>query len=102
MPFFGICLGMQCAVIEYARHVLGLEEAHTSEHSPDTENLVISLMDDQEGVPLGGTMRLGAYACDLRPGTLAADLTARTTWTSGTAIATSSTTASATSSRRRR
>lgn len=73
-PFFGICLGMQCAVIEYARNVLGLEDAHTLEHSPNTENPVISLMDDQEGVPLGGTMRLGAYACDLRPGTLAADL----------------------------
>ncbi len=74
VPFFGICLGMQCAVIEYARNVLGLDDAHTLEHSPDTEHPVISLMDDQEGVPKGGTMRLGAYACQLEPGTLAADL----------------------------
>ena len=71
VPFFGICLGMQCAVIEYARNVLGLETAHTLEHSPTTPHPVISLMDDQEGVPKGGTMRLGAYACDLKEGTLA-------------------------------
>ncbi len=74
VPFFGICLGMQCAVIEYARNVLGLEGAHTLEHSPNTKHPVISLMDDQEGVPKGGTMRLGAYACDLREGTLAKKL----------------------------
>lgn len=74
VPFFGICLGMQCAVIEYARNVLGLDDAHTLEHSPDTEHPVISLMDDQEGVPKGGTMRLGAYPCRLEPGTLAAEL----------------------------
>lgn len=71
VPFFGICLGMQCAVIEYARNVLGLEGAHTLEHSPLTSHPVISLMDDQEDVPKGGTMRLGAYACDLIPDTLA-------------------------------
>ncbi len=74
VPFFGICLGMQCAVIEYSRNVLGLEGAHTLEHSPNTKHPVISLMDDQEGVPKGGTMRLGAYACDLREGTLAKKL----------------------------
>ena len=74
IPFFGICLGMQCAVIEYARNVLDLEGAHTLEHSPHSPNLVISLMGDQEGVEKGGTMRLGAYACELTPGSLAARL----------------------------
>ncbi|MCB9915859.1 MAG: CTP synthase [Planctomycetes bacterium] len=72
VPFFGICLGMQCAVIEYARDVLGLEGAHTLEHSPHTPHPVISLMADQAEVDQkGGTMRLGAYDCELRPGTLA-------------------------------
>ena len=71
VPFFGICLGMQCAVIEYARNVLGLEGANTIELAEATPHPVISLMDDQEGVPLGGTMRLGAYGCDLTEGTLA-------------------------------
>ncbi len=71
IPFFGICLGMQCAVIEYARDVLGLEGAHTLEHSPHTPHPVISLMEGQQGVEKGGTMRLGAYACRVEPGTLA-------------------------------
>ena len=71
VPFFGICLGMQCAVIEYARNVLGLEGAHTLEHSNASPHPVINLMEDQAGVEKGGTMRLGAYACDLVPGTLA-------------------------------
>ena len=74
IPFFGICLGMQCAVIEYARNVLGLEGANTIELAASTPHPVISLMDDQEGVPLGGTMRLGAYDCDLEDGTLAHEL----------------------------
>jgi CTP synthase len=74
VPFFGICLGMQCAVIEYARNVLDLEGAHTLEHSPHSPHPVISLMDDQDGVEKGGTMRLGAYDCDLKQGTLAAQL----------------------------
>ncbi|MEM8712927.1 MAG: CTP synthase [Planctomycetota bacterium] len=74
VPFFGICLGMQCAVIEYARNALQLDGAHTLEHSPLTQHPVISLMDDQEDVPKGGTMRLGAYACDLKEGTLARKL----------------------------
>ncbi|MDG1490985.1 MAG: CTP synthase, partial [Planctomycetota bacterium] len=74
VPFFGICLGMQCAVIEYARNVLGLEGANTIELASSTPHPVISLMDDQEGVPLGGTMRLGAYGCDLEEGTLAYEL----------------------------
>lgn len=74
VPFFGICLGMQCAVIEYARNVLGFEGANTIELAASTPHPVISLMDDQEGVPLGGTMRLGAYDCDLESGTLAHQL----------------------------
>ena len=71
VPFFGICLGMQCAVIEYARNVLGLEGAHTLEHSTATPHPVISMMGDQQGVQKGGTMRLGAYTCELKPGSLA-------------------------------
>ncbi len=71
LPFFGICLGMQCAVIEYARNVLGLEGAHTLEHSPHSPHPVISLMSDQRDVDKGGTMRLGAYDCELAPGSLA-------------------------------
>ncbi len=72
VPFFGICLGMQCAVIEFARDVLGLAGAHTLEHTPTTPHPVIHLMESQQGVSeKGGTMRLGAYACRLRPGTLA-------------------------------
>jgi CTP synthase len=72
LPFFGICLGMQCAVIEFARHVAGLSGAHTLEHSPHTAHPVIHLMDSQKGVSdKGGTMRLGAYPCDLVPGTRA-------------------------------
>ena len=75
IPFFGICLGMQCAVIEYARHVLGLEGAHTLEHSPHTPHPVISLMADQEDLDqMGGTMRLGAYPCDLVEGTRSREL----------------------------
>ncbi|MEZ6014186.1 MAG: CTP synthase [Planctomycetota bacterium] len=71
VPFFGICLGMQCAVIEYARNVLGLEGAHTREHSASTPHPVIDLMIDQRGLEKGGTMRLGAYACELTPDSLA-------------------------------
>jgi CTP synthase len=72
IPFFGICLGMQCAVIEYARHVLGLEGAHTLEHSPHAQHPVIAPMEDQRAVSnLGGTMRLGAQPCRIEPGTLA-------------------------------
>ncbi|QDU68604.1 CTP synthase [Engelhardtia mirabilis] len=75
VPFFGICLGMQCAVIEAARHLAGLEGAHTLEHSPHTPHPVIHLMEEQKGVEnKGGTMRLGAYDCDLVPGSRAHDL----------------------------
>src|SRR5690606_28384658 len=72
IPFFGICLGMQCAVIEFGRHVLGLEEANSQEMDPETPHPVIHLMDDQKDLEeMGGTMRLGAYTCDLKPGTKA-------------------------------
>jgi CTP synthase len=68
-PFLGICLGMQCAVIEYARNVCGLEDAHSYEFYGDLKHPVIHLMADQEGVTeLGGTMRLGAYPCVLAQG----------------------------------
>lgn len=66
IPFFGICLGMQCAVIEYARNVCQLEDAHSYEFYRDLKHPVIHLMADQEGVTdLGGTMRLGAYPCNV-------------------------------------
>ncbi|HLV52523.1 MAG TPA: CTP synthase [Cryomorphaceae bacterium] len=72
IPFFGICLGMQCAVIEYARNVLGLEGAHTAEIEPGTPHPVIDLMESQKQVEdKGGTMRLGAYSCHITPDSLA-------------------------------
>jgi CTP synthase len=72
LPFFGICLGMQMAVIEYARNVLGLKDAHSTEMDADTKNPVIDLMEEQKKVTTkGGTMRLGAYPCALKEGTLA-------------------------------
>lgn len=75
IPYFGICLGMQCAVIEFARNVCGLEGAHTSEIDPDTPHPVIDLMPEQQNVKnLGGTMRLGAYPCVLQEGTKAREL----------------------------
>ncbi len=74
VPFFGICLGMQCATIEFARNVLGLADAHSSEFNPSTPHPVVSLLDEQKNVvQMGGTMRLGAYPCRLRPGTRAAE-----------------------------
>ncbi|WP_456397666.1 CTP synthase [Desulfurobacterium sp.] len=70
IPFLGICLGMQCAVIEFARNVAGLEDAHSAEFDPETEYPVIDLMESQKGVKeKGGTMRLGAYPCVLNEGT---------------------------------
>ena len=73
VPFFGICLGMQMAVIEYARHVVGLEGANSSEIDPSTPYPVIDLLPDQKDIEdLGGTMRLGLYPCKISPGTLAA------------------------------
>ena len=74
IPFFGICLGMQLAVVEYARHVAGLANANSSEFDKDTPYAVIDLMPEQRGVRnKGATMRLGAYPCVLTAGTLAAD-----------------------------
>ena len=72
VPMFGICLGLQCAVIEYARNVLGLTEANSSEFAPTTPHPVIDLLPDQNGAVKGGTMRLGSYPCVLHPGSLAA------------------------------
>jgi CTP synthase len=70
IPFFGICLGMQCAVIEFARNVLGLEEAHTTEIDEATNHPVISMMEEQKSIAdMGGTMRLGAFKCQLKPKT---------------------------------
>jgi CTP synthase len=70
MPFFGICLGLQCAVIEFARNVCGLEESHSSEFAEDSSDPVICLLDSQLQVTTkGGTMRLGAYPCALGQGT---------------------------------
>ena len=75
IPFLGICLGMQSAVLEFARNVLGLKDANSSEFSTTTQNPVIHIMDDQIGVDQkGGTMRLGAYPCILKEGTLAREL----------------------------
>jgi CTP synthase len=68
IPFFGICLGMQCAVIEFARNVLHLSDAHTTEIAEDCPHPVISMMEEQKNISnLGGTMRLGAYKCQLKP-----------------------------------
>jgi CTP synthase len=73
IPYFGICLGMQCAVIEYARHVLGLKEANSTEFAVDTPDPVICILEEQKSVThKGGTMRLGAQPCILEPNSLAA------------------------------
>lgn len=74
VPFLGICLGMQCAVIEYARNVLKLKDANSAELVPETTHPVIDLMPDQKDIDeKGGTMRLGLYACRLSKGTKALD-----------------------------
>jgi CTP synthase len=73
LPFFGICLGLQTAIIEFARNVCKLTDTNSSEFAPECENPVIALMRSQEGIQeMGGTMRLGAYPCRLRPGSLVA------------------------------
>jgi CTP synthase len=75
IPFLGICLGMQCTVIEYARDVLGWRDANSTEFDESTTHPVIDLMEEQRGITQkGGTMRLGAYPCVLKKGTLAAKL----------------------------
>ncbi|HOU30428.1 MAG TPA: CTP synthase [Bacteroidales bacterium] len=71
VPFFGICLGMQCAVIEFARNVIGYEDAHSTEMDSDTKHPVIDLMEEQKSITeKGGTMRLGGYRCILSPDSL--------------------------------
>ena len=71
IPYLGICLGMQTAVIEFARNVLGFADAHSGEFEPDSRHKVIDLMPDQKGiVDMGGTMRLGAYPCKIRKNTI--------------------------------
>ncbi|QTE47023.1 CTP synthase [Mucilaginibacter rubeus] len=73
IPFFGICLGMQCAVVEFGRNVLGFENANSTEMNPETPYPVIGMMEDQKNITnKGGTMRLGAYPCDIKKGTKAA------------------------------
>jgi CTP synthase len=73
LPFFGICLGLQTAIIEFARNVCKIPDTNSSEFAPECENPVIALMRSQEGIQeMGGTMRLGAYPCRLRPGSHAA------------------------------
>lgn len=75
IPFLGICLGMQSAVIEFARNVVGLEGAHSSEFDKDTKYPVIDILPDQKDIKnMGGTMRLGLYPCKLEMGTLAQEL----------------------------
>jgi CTP synthase len=72
LPFFGICLGMQMSVVEYARNVIGWKDAHSTEMNPDTTHAVIGLMEEQKKITAkGGTMRLGAYTCELTPGSKA-------------------------------
>ena len=74
IPFLGLCLGIQCAVIEFARNVVGMEGANSSEFDPETPYPVIDLMEQQRDIDeLGGTMRLGLYPCKLVPGTRAAE-----------------------------
>ncbi len=80
IPFFGICLGMQCAVIDFARGVLGLSQAHSTEFDKDTPDPVICLLDEQKEITnLGGTMRLGAQPCAIDPDSRAGEAYTRTT-----------------------
>jgi len=75
IPFLGICLGMQCAVVEFARNVIGLNGAHSTEIDPDTNYPVISMMEEQKKLKnLGGTMRLGAYDCHIKENSLLHDV----------------------------
>jgi CTP synthase len=79
VPFLGICLGMQCAVVEFGRNVLGYGDAHSTEMNPGTTHPVIDIMEDQKKVSKkGGTMRLGAYPCTIRKGSLAAGIYGKT------------------------
>jgi len=79
IPFFGICLGMQCAVIEFARNVLGFSDAHSTEMAPETKYPVIHLQEGQKTITnKGGTMRLGAYSCEVVDGSLAKSIYGKT------------------------
>ncbi len=75
IPYLGLCLGMQVMIVEFARNVLGLELAHSTEVDLNTPDPIISMLSEQKNIQnLGGTMRLGAYPCELKPGTLAAEV----------------------------
>ncbi|MBS1772472.1 MAG: CTP synthase [Bacteroidetes bacterium] len=75
IPFFGICLGMQMACVEFARNVLGMSKAHSTEMNPDTTESVISMMEEQKNITqMGGTMRLGSYDCELTPDSKASSI----------------------------
>jgi CTP synthase len=79
IPFFGICLGMQCAMIEFGRNVLGWKDAHSTEMNPDTKHPVIHMMEDQKSITRkGGTMRLGEYSCTLTKGSKVASIYSKT------------------------
>jgi len=79
VPFLGICLGMQCAVVEFGRNVLSFKDAHSTEMNPGTTYPVIDIMEDQKKVSMkGGTMRLGAYPCAIKKGSLAAQIYGKT------------------------
>lgn len=96
VPYFGICLGMQIAVIEFARHVLGWEDAHSAEFDEFTKHPVIDIMPEQKSITQkGGTMRLGAYPCVLSEGSRAAALYGKRRSPSVTATAMNSATTSA-------
>ncbi len=102
IPFFGICLGLQTAVIEFARNVCGLAGAHSTEFDSPAAYKVIYKMRELVGVDqMGGTMRLGKYPCRLKPGSLRGTPTARTRSGSATATATRSTPSTCRSSKRR-
>ncbi len=80
LPFFGICLGMQMAVIEFARNILGLKNAHSMEMDTSTDHAVINMMEEQKKIKMmGGTMRLGAYPCEIKEGSLAHTIYGQTT-----------------------
>jgi len=75
LPFFGICLGMQMAAIEFARNVLGIRQAHSTEMIPGADDAVIDMMEEQKKITMkGGTMRLGAYPCEIKQGSLASKI----------------------------
>ncbi len=99
IPFFGICLGLQCAVIEFARNVLGLEDANTTEIAPNCRHPVVCLLNEQYNIThLGGTMRLGLYPCVLQEDSRAGRPMRPPRSRNGTGTAMSSTTSTASSS----